>query len=496
VQSLALTLTSPPPPARAEATQPDRAPAVDPGGVADRATPAARRWVALAVMSLVISGLLSLSVVLGRLPGISHLISDPLFFKRCLVVHVNLALVVWFYAFIAGLAAMTTRGVPSRLGAGAFAGAVLGVVLMLAGALAPGAAPILANYIPVIDHPLFLSGLALVGLSILVQAALLVAAPLAHPSTSGMPVEVAIGLRAALVALLLAGVTWAATQSRLPAGVDRLFTFEFSAWGAGHVLQVANVCAMLAIWLWLVARLTGHSLVGRRGALALFGVLLAPHLSAPLLAGLPALRHQYFHGSTELMRWGIFPVVLVTLGLILAHLARHRGGAEDASARALWAGLRASVGLTVLGFILGAMIRDSSTLVPAHYHAALGGITASLMAVAYLVAARIALEDGRGERSSQFWRWARIQLIAFGVGQAVFAVGFGIGGLHGLGRKEYASEQSRSLGEIAGLSVMGIGGLLATVAGVLFLVLILRELRHWWRTPSRPAAPSPSSTSP
>ena len=50
--------------------------------------------------------MLSLSVVIGRLPLISALIGDPMFFKRCLVVHVNLALVVWFYAFLCGLAGL------------------------------------------------------------------------------------------------------------------------------------------------------------------------------------------------------------------------------------------------------------------------------------------------------------------------------------------------------------------------------------------------------
>ena len=56
----------------------------------------ARRWFGLAIASLVIAGLLSLSVVLGRLPVLSWLVADPLFFKRSLVVHVDLSLLAWF----------------------------------------------------------------------------------------------------------------------------------------------------------------------------------------------------------------------------------------------------------------------------------------------------------------------------------------------------------------------------------------------------------------
>ena len=37
------------------------------------------------------------------MPPFDRLVTDPLFFKRGLVVHVNLALVAWFYSFIAAL---------------------------------------------------------------------------------------------------------------------------------------------------------------------------------------------------------------------------------------------------------------------------------------------------------------------------------------------------------------------------------------------------------
>ena len=121
----------------------------------------ARRWCALAVASLVIAGLLSLAVVIGRLPFLSGVITDPLFFKRCLVVHVDLSLVVWFYAFIASLLALRFSSDTGLRGKITFRTSILGVFAMLTGALMRGAQPVLANYIPMIDHPLFLIGLGL-----------------------------------------------------------------------------------------------------------------------------------------------------------------------------------------------------------------------------------------------------------------------------------------------------------------------------------------------
>ena len=49
----------------------------------------AQGWFLLAVGSLVLAGLLSLLLVVGRLPFLGWLFTDPLFFKRALVVHVD-----------------------------------------------------------------------------------------------------------------------------------------------------------------------------------------------------------------------------------------------------------------------------------------------------------------------------------------------------------------------------------------------------------------------
>ena len=42
-------------------------------------------------------------LIIGRMPVFSEWVGDPLFFKRCLVLHVDLALIVWFFSFAAAL---------------------------------------------------------------------------------------------------------------------------------------------------------------------------------------------------------------------------------------------------------------------------------------------------------------------------------------------------------------------------------------------------------
>src|SRR5690606_16866978 len=121
----------------------------------------------------------------------------------------------------------------------------------------------------------------------------------------------AAGVKVAAVAIPLAGVTWFAAFSGLPAGVDAWTFYEFTAWGPGHVLQVANAAMMLAVWLWVLQRVTGAALLSGRAAARWFAVLLAPQFVLPLLTARGTLDTLYHSGATQLMRWGIFPVVLI-----------------------------------------------------------------------------------------------------------------------------------------------------------------------------------------
>lgn len=431
----------------------------------------AYQWAALAVGSLVVAGLLSLFVVLGRLPVLSRLIDDPLFFKRCLVTHVNLSLTVWFGSFIAALSALRHRERSSGIGQSGFALAALGAFGIVVGSLVRGAEPILSNYVPVIDHPVFLGGLALffAGLGLFLGENLLRPGPASGP----LPAEAGIGLQAAAALFFVAAATFVGAWSSLPEGVGATIYYELLFWGPGHGLQVANVCAMLAVWLWLARKALGTPVVSPRWALALFAALALPHFALPLLTAQGAEDALYTRGATMLMRWGIFPIVSIFL-LLIFRAWRGRGAHCSPLQRMAWAAFLASAGLTVFGFALGACIRSSTTLVPAHYHASLGAVTLSFMAGLYLLAA--AAEGSSLPR--KLGGSARWQLLAYGSGQVLFALGFGLGGLYGLGRKAYASEQAISgVGATFALVVMGIGGLVAVTGGVWFLALAIARLK-------------------
>jgi cytochrome c oxidase subunit I len=67
----------------------------------------------------------------------------------------------------------------------------------------------------------------------------------------------------------------------------------------------------------------------------------------------------------------------------------------------------------------------------------------------------------------------------YGAGQLLHIVGLVWSGGYGVQRKVAGSEQVlRSSAEVAGMGLMGLGGLLAIVGGLLFVVVVVRALRQ------------------
>ncbi|MFN0183573.1 MAG: cytochrome C oxidase subunit I, partial [Aquabacterium sp.] len=201
----------------------------------------ARAWLWLALAALVGSGLFSVLLVLARTPGINRWLPAGDFFRVALVVHVDLSVLVWFTAMAGMLWSVHQRARAVPL-APWLAGLPLGlcslgaVGMALAAFVDPGT-PVMANYIPVLDSPLFLAALAVFGAGALA----LVLASLAWPRPVGPAPDGAAALRfglhasvvAAAVALLAFGWSLAVVPRELPPKA----WYEIVWWGGGHALQ-------------------------------------------------------------------------------------------------------------------------------------------------------------------------------------------------------------------------------------------------------------------
>lgn len=441
--------------------------------------PSLARWaLGLAIGSLLIAGCFSLLLVVGRLPVFSSWVTDPLFFRRCLVLHVDLALIIWFFSFAVGLYALLPgdRSSNGQFRFGLFI-ATAGCLAMIAGTLIPGTAPVLANYVPVIDNAVYVGGIAMFfcGLAVSFISDRLFIQPQQHRWNNifEIPPDAAVALKAVAVAYLLAVTTFFISTAATPRDLDAKSYYELVFWGGGHVLQVANVAAMLGVWLYLLSSTLKRPILKTSTARILFALLLAPHFIAPLLTSRGTLDPLYRQGFTRLMQFGIAPVVLIVLAICVVELKRawkqgifNRSGLRSPA----FIGFAASAALTITGFLLGSTIRNSNTVIPAHYHASIGAVTVAFMAITYQLLSGL----GFSLESPRLARLIPLQLPMFGFGQVIFALGFALGGMHGLSRKAYGAEQQvRTAGEMIGLGVMGIGGLIAVVGGLLYLLLMI-----------------------
>ena len=438
---------------------------------ADERRALARGWLWLSLLALVGSGLFSILLVLSRTPGVNRWLPAADFFRVALVVHVDLSVLVWFVAIAGLLWSLVCAPRALAWGRAALALAGAGALLMtLAPFAGGGEAPVMANYIPVLDGPVFLSGLGVFGLG----TALLVLRSLAFAPRVGARVDGAgalrFGLNASVVATAVALLAFAWSFALLPRTLDGKAYYEIAFWGGGHALQFTWTLLMLVAWLWLAGASGAPLRLSPRitllmFALALLAVFVTPY--AYLAHDIATVEHRQL--LTWSMRFGGGPAIL-PIGLAVA-LALAAAPAPDAAARPLRAALVSSILLFAAGGLIGVFIAGSNVRIPAHYHGCIVGVTLALMGLVYHLLPRL----GYGAPAP---RLATLQPWLYGGGQLLHIVGLVWSGGYGVQRKVAGAEQVlRSPGEIAGMGLMGLGGLIAIAGGLAFVVVVVSALR-------------------
>jgi len=426
-------------------------------------------WLLLALVALALSGVFSVLLVLSRAPLTKDWFALVDFFQVALVVHVDLSVLVWFVAF--GGVFWSLNSTPRLLGMGwgALGTAVAGTALMTVAPFAGNGHPIMANYIPVLDEPVFLTGLAVFAAGVL----LLVLRGMASVPRVGVRLEpgaaLRFGLNTSLVSAAVALIAFGWSYLAAPAVAGPKAYYELLFWGGGHVLQFTWTLLMFVAWLWLAGAARVPAPLTPRTVLLLFGIGLASVFLTPVIYlayDVGTVEHHRWH--TWLMRFGgglaIVPFMLA-LAIGLARAAPAAG-----SERPLRAAILASLVLFGAGGAIGAMIHGSNVRIPAHYHGSIVGVTLAFMGLAYYLLPRF----GYGEVAE---RWARPQLWLYAGGQLLHVIGLVWSGGYGVQRKVAGAAQAlRSWEETAAMGVMGIGGLLAIAGGMLFLVLAFHAM--------------------
>ena len=124
--------------------------------------------------------------------------------------------------------------------------------------------------------------------------------------------------------------------------------------------------------------------------------------------------------------------------------------------------LIASFLLFTAGGVIGHLISGVNVVIPAHYHGSIVGVSLALMGVVYIY---VPVKN----------KWALLQPYLYGGGQLLHIAGLAWSGGYGTLRKMPGAAQSIE-GQTA-MGLMGIGGLLSNIGGLLFVVLIWRNLK-------------------
>lgn len=417
----------------------------------DAAAPAARPrfgaprlWTTVGNMAFLFATAYAIAVVVFRLP--TDWFDNGRAFRIALALHVELAVFFWLMSTLAAQWAMVTAGTPRFASFAAWLGAA-GTIITAASPVA-GGTPIMADYFPWLNgNTLFAAGFVLFCSGIISAAAASGFATLRGqepPALKGVGISALPTIAAAAAAL----TTWLHGGDNLPD----------LAWAAGHTLLFAHLAALS----WELPRLIAPGAPPPNHAgtlLALVGacLVLIPLIAAP---GTPAFHAAY----TQTMAWLLWPPAAVAVW----HAWRQRRASQTPTDKIA---SRIAVVLLVLGLALGALIEGATTLVTAHYHAAVGAVVITRMATTYRWSAQLAARTVPASAAVR-------QIATYAIGLLLLAGGLALASIDHAPRKTSATETSHKGPYFrSGMMLSGVGGLFA-MAGSIWLVRNLTRRRR------------------
>jgi len=439
-----------------------------------------RAWLWLGMLALIGSGLFSILLVLSRTPVLNEWLPVADFFRVALVVHVDLSVLVWFVALAGLLWTLNCSARGAAMNRSALALCTVGTLLMVLAPFTDDARPIMANYIPVLDGAVFLAGLVVfaIGTLLLTLRSLWAAPRLGAGFDGGGALR--FGINASAIAMAVALLAFGWSLAEVPATLDPLTYYELLFWGGGHALQFVWTLLMLVGWLWLAGALGARVPLSPRLTVLMFVLALACVFVTPyayLAHDIASVEHRHLH--TWAMRIG-GGISIVPIGLAVTVALLRSDAPRTAASGPLRSALVSSMLLFAAGGVIGMFIAGNNVKIPAHYHGCIVGVTLALMGLVFVLLPKLGYRAPTG-------RLATWQPALYGVGQLLHIVGLVWSGGYGVQRKVAGAEQVlRSTSEIAGMGLMGLGGAIAIVGGLLFVVVVLQSVRG---APSRtPAA--------
>ncbi|HUW25661.1 MAG TPA: hypothetical protein VMW07_03925 [Gallionella sp.] len=427
-------------------------------------------WLWLGIASLVGAGLFAILLVLSRTPYIQDIFPWVDFFHTALVVHVDLSVLLWFMAFAGVLWSLNSSSRFIGVGWLALALATVGAAMIALSPFIATGKPLMSNYVPVIQSTFFFAGLIAfaVGVAMLVLRSL-IAVPSANLWRGGEG-SIRIGFYAASISTVFALMAFGWSYAIIPDVFDSTQYYDLLFWGGGHLLQFTYALLMLAGWLWLATACGATVPLTPRVASVILVLGLLPVFVTPIIyLSFAGDMGAYMEQFTQQMKvGGAFAPVPLGLAILYGCLTT-MGTAETNPQRAA---LLSSIVLFAIGGGISLMIGDSNTIITAHYHGTGGAISMAFMGLTLHLLPRL------GYREPDL-KWATPMPYVYAAGQLMHIFGLMWSGGYGVQRKVAgAAQELHGFAQTAGMGLMGLGGLIAVVGGIMFLVVVFKAMRR------------------
>lgn len=414
----------------------------------------------LAVVSLAIAGIYAVGLVILRAPIFSSLISNKDLFKQILIIHVDLSVLYWMLNIISheiiqdinnrkNIFIQTTQNL-----------ALFSLVLVGLSPLARETDCYLNNYIPILHNVIFISGL---GLFMSCQTLIAI---------MGLVLARSITIKAISVSIIISILSFIISAYKInfiEYELDHYTFYEWLFWGGGHLLQFVYCSGMIIIWCVLFNLDSKQSSIA---ALILINTLLMlPGLLVQLYY--PINSSEYIDFYTQHMKYfgGLIPTIACCI-IVFFYYSYQKSQSYLINSKVYVVSFWLSVLLFFVGGLLGILISGVNVTIPAHYHGGIVGITIAFMGYAYLKVSNGDDNFPAKKAITQLWLYA--------IGQLIHILALAYSGGYGALRKN--PDGTLVYEAKIAMSVMGVGGMIAIIAGLMFVMIYAKSYFSYKRT--------------
>lgn len=431
----------------------------------DHNTTLYRKWLLLAILSLLLAGLLTFIIVFSRTPIIKEFFILKNFFAKALISHVNLSQLFWTLTI--GVV-VTITYIKQQLFSFhiLFYIALIAIFLIFISPFLDSGTAILNNYIPIIDNLPFTVSISLFMTIILLFSCYCIISQRSFLSGD----HIGILLYAYHIVIIISYLNYFSSLRFIENLTEITEYYEIMFWSFGHVMQFAYVILMVIAWFILIKSANCRIIFTRKSIL----IIVFSYVAIAFISIIPYVvkdisLEQFKLFFTRHMIYGCsFLAIIIAIGLIYTAFDKniYKSSIEN---RVLLNSVLGSFLLFFYGGLLGLKITGNNTIIPAHYHGQAVGITIALIGLVYYYLPRF----GYGSVKSKLAMW---QPILYTIGQFIHISGLAISGGYGALRK--SPDAIYGFNAQFWMGIMGFGGFITLISGVMFFVICYKSINY------------------